>query len=105
MRFATVAEGVETTMQARVIRGYGCDLAQGYLFSRPLPPHELCELLAEPEIFRSTNLMHLVARMPEATGARVRTPGTLWEPDQAARSPVARHRRDPDAWGRHRSRS
>ena len=37
----TVAEGVETEMQAAVIRDLGCDKGQGYLFSRPLPAAEL----------------------------------------------------------------
>jgi len=36
-----VAEGVETEDQLAVLRLDGCDVAQGYLFSRPLPEHEL----------------------------------------------------------------
>jgi EAL domain-containing protein (putative c-di-GMP-specific phosphodiesterase class I) len=34
----TVAEGIETTQQQEHVAALGCDLAQGYLFSRPYPP-------------------------------------------------------------------
>jgi diguanylate cyclase (GGDEF)-like protein/PAS domain S-box-containing protein len=40
-----VAEGVETPRQAAMIRSLGCDFAQGYLFSRPLPAESIDELL------------------------------------------------------------
>ena len=36
----TVAEGVETDEQARFLSTKGCDLVQGYLYSRPLPSSE-----------------------------------------------------------------
>jgi EAL domain-containing protein (putative c-di-GMP-specific phosphodiesterase class I)/ActR/RegA family two-component response regulator len=36
-----VAEGVETREQLDFLRLNGCDCAQGYFFSRPLPPEEL----------------------------------------------------------------
>ena len=35
------AEGVETIEQLRSVRELGCDVAQGYLISPPLPPEEL----------------------------------------------------------------
>jgi EAL domain-containing protein (putative c-di-GMP-specific phosphodiesterase class I) len=36
MGVRSVAEGVETTDQLSVLRRLGCDLAQGYLFTRPM---------------------------------------------------------------------
>lgn len=36
----TVAEGVETWDQARLLHTLGCDVLQGYLFSKPLPLDE-----------------------------------------------------------------
>jgi EAL domain-containing protein (putative c-di-GMP-specific phosphodiesterase class I) len=36
-----VAEGVETAIQLRHLRDLGCDMAQGYYISRPLPVAEL----------------------------------------------------------------
>jgi ammonium transporter, Amt family len=38
-----VAEGVETERQLEELRHLGCDFAQGYLFSRPVPAHDLAE--------------------------------------------------------------
>ncbi len=40
-----VAEGIETTLQAQRLRELGCDLGQGYLWSRPLAPEGIEALL------------------------------------------------------------
>lgn len=40
-----VAEGIETEKQLAFLRSLGCDFGQGYLISRPLPNHELSNLL------------------------------------------------------------
>jgi EAL domain-containing protein (putative c-di-GMP-specific phosphodiesterase class I) len=42
----TIAEGIEGPLQWQRLRDFGCRLGQGFLFSRPLPPAELTELLA-----------------------------------------------------------
>ncbi|WP_442907183.1 putative bifunctional diguanylate cyclase/phosphodiesterase [Billgrantia diversa] len=39
-----VAEGIETEQQHRLLKGYGCELFQGYLLARPMPLEQL-ELL------------------------------------------------------------
>lgn len=40
-----VAEGVEQTAQKEFLRASGCDIMQGYLFSRPVPEQEAGSLL------------------------------------------------------------
>lgn len=40
-----IAEGVETEAQLEVLRRIGCESAQGYLFSRPVPVGEMSNLL------------------------------------------------------------
>ncbi len=42
----TVAEGVETAEQLARLRELGCEAAQGYLFSAPVPPVEVEDILA-----------------------------------------------------------
>lgn len=46
LNLSTVAEGVETKAQLERLRDVGCDYAQGYYFSRPLPIPEFEKLLA-----------------------------------------------------------
>ena len=43
----TTAEGIETQAQLESIRREGCDEAQGYLFSRPVPSKQILALCAE----------------------------------------------------------
>lgn len=41
----TLAEGVETEAQARLLRQLGCDQVQGYYFDRPLSVQAITERL------------------------------------------------------------
>lgn len=52
LRTDVVAEGVEEEAQLGILRSLGCDRAQGYLFSRPLPLDEVLELLADDPTWR-----------------------------------------------------
>ncbi len=47
-----VAEGVETLAERDALRADGCDVIQGFLYSRPLPADECGELLAAGTIRR-----------------------------------------------------
>jgi EAL domain-containing protein (putative c-di-GMP-specific phosphodiesterase class I) len=37
---AVIAEGVETEAQRDALANLGCHAYQGYLFGKPVPPHE-----------------------------------------------------------------
>jgi diguanylate cyclase (GGDEF)-like protein len=49
LKVPVVAEGVETREQLDMLKSAGCDLVQGYYFSRPMPPAEF-EALIEKEL-------------------------------------------------------
>jgi EAL domain-containing protein (putative c-di-GMP-specific phosphodiesterase class I) len=47
---ALIAEGVESLDQVALLQAMGCEDAQGYLFSRPVTPDVLFELLQAPNL-------------------------------------------------------
>lgn len=44
---SVVAEGVETPVQSELLKTYGCDVIQGYLYSKPLPADAFIRLLQD----------------------------------------------------------
>jgi EAL domain-containing protein (putative c-di-GMP-specific phosphodiesterase class I) len=63
-----VAEGVETSHQSRVLLQRGCNTAQGFYFSPPLPPHDVRRML-DPS--------------PEAAAAATGVSGSIAQPTPA----------------------
>ena len=47
LRLKVVAEGVETQAQADLLRDIGCEFAQGYLYSKPVPAETIEQLLSD----------------------------------------------------------
>jgi len=58
-----VAEGVETTEQLEFLRSHKCDLAQGYLFSKPLAAEDFRTLMSRHSMGRSTAI-HAIGAVP-----------------------------------------
>lgn len=52
LKLRTVAEGVETRDQLRMLRDLGCDEVQGYLLGKPMPADAFSERLTQPGIGR-----------------------------------------------------
>ena len=67
-----VAEGVETEDQAAILEQFGCTVAQGYLFSRPVPASQLAPMLAAA-LPRTLALAPAGAQPTAPTGATVTT--------------------------------
>ena len=44
LKLCVVAEGIETPEQAEALRDLGCDIGQGFLFSKAVPAEEMEEL-------------------------------------------------------------
>ena len=67
LNLPTVAEGVETAEQLQALRSMGCDAAQGYYFSKPVPAEEyeafIRQRLSLPEDIAPIERSHRLPRL------------------------------------------
>lgn len=54
LRLKILAEGIETQGQLTLLRRFGCDEGQGYLFGKPMPASEFERLLARSQVALKT---------------------------------------------------
>jgi EAL domain-containing protein (putative c-di-GMP-specific phosphodiesterase class I) len=55
---SVVGEGAETPEEIEVLTLLGCDVAQGYVLARPLPPAQALEAASKFELPKRTNGVH-----------------------------------------------
>ena len=64
------AEGVETEEHASLLKDLGCDVAQGYYFSRPLPGDQMTDWLGDrgvsqrPRLFGAGRMNGVLTDLP-----------------------------------------
>lgn len=61
-----VAEGVETIEQAEFLSSQNCDLMQGFLFARPLPPNEIDSLMMLENVANGPGRLGISSYTPPA---------------------------------------
>lgn len=99
MALDLVAEGVETIEQLQALRELGCDKAQGYLISRPVPADAMRSTMVALDEMASLSIFaptlsehmgsdHVGSDRPEPVGAGPVRAGTATETAIRHRSPV-----------------
>ena len=64
MKVTTIAEGVETEEQMLKLKEMGCDVVQGYYFSKPVPPEEFAAFVEKEQQRRAEAAAAGVANYP-----------------------------------------
>jgi EAL domain-containing protein (putative c-di-GMP-specific phosphodiesterase class I) len=68
-----VAEGTETAEHVKQVRDLGCEMAQGYFYSKPIPPEAISELLRR-ELGAKAAASTAVETTPALAGSALRIP-------------------------------
>ncbi len=59
LNLEVIAEGIETTEQLSFLRNHSCDMCQGFLFSKAVPPQEFSALLKKNKFKNLLDSTHL----------------------------------------------
>lgn len=59
LKMPSLAEGIETLEQVKALRLLGCEIGQGYFFSKPLPFADAIALLGHPPVGKSPTIDYL----------------------------------------------
>lgn len=88
MALDLVAEGVETVQQLEALRELGCDKAQGYLISRPVPADAIRSTMVAIEEMASLSIFSPRAEPVEAALPVVSPPRPRHQPQFAVAGPI-----------------
>ncbi|MGA8236639.1 MAG: EAL domain-containing protein, partial [Candidatus Sulfotelmatobacter sp.] len=66
LRLKVVAEGVETQAQVDLLKDIGCELAQGYLYSKPAAAETIEQLLSKNRAARDSAARAIAASSTSA---------------------------------------
>ncbi|HUR49928.1 MAG TPA: EAL domain-containing protein [Acidimicrobiales bacterium] len=93
-----VAEGIEDEQVAGLLTQLGCEMGQGYLWSRPLPPDELLAW-ARGRVPKARDRGDGGTNAAEERADNERSPGSVGGPDQSPGppKPAVENRERPDA--------
>jgi EAL domain-containing protein (putative c-di-GMP-specific phosphodiesterase class I) len=76
LKMTVVAEGVETEGQRQLLAGLGCDVVQGYLYARPMPPEAFERWLLDHVAGQARMMREIVGQARPQTAPSLLTAST-----------------------------